>query len=141
MRRRRNGSRGQGLVEFAVALPILLALLMGIFDLGRGIYMYNGVSEAAREIARVTSVHPGNPLGTSAQTAAVIATEKRLIPNLGDPTFACIDIDGSAMNSTTTCLAGNQVKVVVLAPYSPVTPLISLIGTWNMQATSAVSIQ
>ena len=30
---------------------------MGIVDLGRGIYMYNGVNHAARELARVTSVH------------------------------------------------------------------------------------
>lgn len=118
---------------------------MGVFDLGRGIYMYNGVSEAAREIARVTSVHPcaGNPctLGNTTQTAAVVATQKVLIPNLGSPTFSCVDIDGSATHTSTTCLAGDQVKVVIIAPYSPVTPLLGLIGTLNMQSTSAVSIQ
>ncbi|MDQ1383070.1 MAG: hypothetical protein QOG65_449, partial [Actinomycetota bacterium] len=116
-------------------------LMMGIFDLGRAIYQYNGVSEAAREIARVTSVHPGTTLGNSTETAAVVATQKGLIPNLGNPTFTCIDIDGSTLNTSTTCVAGNQVKVVIVAPYRPVTPLLGLIGTWNMQSTSAVSIQ
>lgn len=114
-------------------------LLMGVFDLGRGIYMYNGVSQAAREIARVTSVHPGSSLGNSAQTAAVIATQKKLIPNLGNPTFSCVEIDGTT--SATTCRSGKQVKVVIVAPYQPVTPVLGLIGTWNMQAASSVSIQ
>ena len=139
---RRRRSRGQGLVEFALALPIFLVLLMGVFDLGRGIYMYNGVSEAAREIARVTSVHPGTTLGNSTETAAVVATQKTLIPNLSNPTFSCVDIDGSVSTlSATSCLPGQQVKVVIVAPYSPVTPILGLVGTWNMQSTSAVSIQ
>ncbi len=112
---------------------------MGVFDLGRGIYMYNGVSQAAREIARVTSVHPGSALGNSAETAAVIATQKKLIPNLGNPTFTCVEIDGTT--SATACRSGKQVKVVIVAPYQPVTPVIGLIGTWNMQAASSVSIQ
>ena len=142
----RSRDRGQALVEFALVLPVFLMLLMGVFDLGRGIYMYNGVAQAAREIARVTSVYPcqGTPctLGNSAQTAAVIQTQKGLVPNLGSPTFSCVDIDGSASTvSTVSCLAGEQVKVVIVAPYSPVTPLLSLIGTWNMQSTSTVSVQ
>jgi Flp pilus assembly protein TadG len=141
MTRRRSRSHGQALVEFAIALPIFLVLMMGIFDLGRAIYQYNGVSEAAREIARVTSVHPGTTLGNSTETAAVVATQKGLIPNLASPTFTCIDIDGSTLNTSTTCVAGNQVKVIIVAPYRPVTPLLGLIGTWNMQSTSAVSIQ
>lgn len=142
----RRRDRGQALVEFALVLPVFLMLLMGVFDLGRGIYMYNGVAEAAREIARVTSVYPcqGTPctLGNSTQTAAVVQTQKGLVPALGSPTFSCVDIDGSASTvSTVSCLAGEQVKVVIIAPYRPVTPLLSLIGTWNMQSTSTVSVQ
>lgn len=124
-----------------MALPIFLVLLMGVFDLGRAIYMYNGVSQAAREIARVTSVHPGSTLGDSAETATVVAIQQGLIPGLGNPTFSCVYIDGSAIASATTCLEGYQVKVVIVAPYSPVTPILGLTGTWNMQSTSAVSIQ
>lgn len=138
MRRRQRG-RGQALVEFALALPIFLMLMMAVFDLGRAIYMYNGVSQAAREIARVTSVYRGDPLGSSSQTATVLATQQGLIPNLGTPTFTCVDIDGSSI--TTKCKAGEQVKVVIFAPYSPVTPGLSLVGTLALQASSTVSIQ
>ncbi|MHB8397984.1 MAG: TadE/TadG family type IV pilus assembly protein [Candidatus Limnocylindrales bacterium] len=139
MRRRRQC--GQALVEFALAVTVFLLLLMGVVDLGRGIYMYNGVSQAAREIARVASVHPGSTLGTSAQAASVIATQQGLIPNLGTPTFTCVDISGAPIHSSTTCVSGDFVKVVVSAPFSPVTPLLGLTGTWNLQSTSIVQIQ
>jgi Flp pilus assembly protein TadG len=47
---RRN--RGQALVEFAIALPILILLVAGILELGRG-YAYAGAaSDAARDGAR-----------------------------------------------------------------------------------------
>ena len=144
-RHRASSGRGQTLAEFALALPVFLFILMGIFDFGQAIYMYNGVSQASRELARATSVHrcAGSPctLGNSAETQAVLATQKKLIPNLQNPTFACVDIDGSAINSATTCLPGNQVRVRIVARYSPITPLLGLTGTWDLQSTSSVSIQ
>jgi Flp pilus assembly protein TadG len=146
VRRHRAGTgRGQTLAEFALALPIFLFILMAIFDFGRAIYMYNGVSQAARELARVTSVHrcAGNPctLGASAETTAVLNTQRSLIPNLQTPTYTCVDIDGSTINTATTCLPGNQVKVRIVARYAPITPLLGLTGTWDLQSTSSVSIQ
>jgi Flp pilus assembly protein TadG len=137
--RGRPRERGQAAVEFAIAITVFLVILMGIIDLGRGIYMYNGVSQAAREIARVTSVHPGTALGNSAETVAVIAVQKRLIPNLGNPTFTCVDIDGTTI--TKPCVSGMQVRIKIVAPYVPVTPLLGLSGTWNLQSTSSVAIQ
>ena len=144
-RHRADSGRGQTLAEFALALPIFLFILMAVFDFGRAIYMYNGVSQASRELARATSVHrcAGSPctLGNSAETQAVLATQKSLIPNLQNPTYSCVDIDGSAINSATTCLPGNQVRVRIVARYSPITPLLGLTGTWDLQSTSTVSIQ
>lgn len=136
---RRRQEHGQALVEFSLTVIIFLVLLMGIFDLGRGIYMFNGVSEAAREIARVASVHPGTTFGSSAQISAVVGTQKGVIPNLGNPTFDCVDIDGSdGFTTAGKCPKGAQVTVSIVAPYTPVTPLMGLIGTWNMQSTSSV---
>jgi len=139
--RRRQRRRGQAMVEFALVLPIFLMMMMAVFDLGRMIYMYNGVAEAARELSRVTSVHPGTPgaLGSTAETAAVLATQKGLIPNLGNPTFTCVDIDGTSIAAI--CKAGMQVRVVIVAPYAPVTPILSMIGTINLKSSSTFSIQ
>jgi Flp pilus assembly protein TadG len=131
---------GQALVEFSLAIIIFLVLMMAIVDLGRGIYMFNGVSEAAREIARVASVHPGTTFG-GPEITAVVNTQKKLIPNLGNPTFSCVDIAGLAgLNTNGDCPTGAQVTVTIIAPYSPVTPVMGLLGTWNMQSTSSQRI-
>lgn len=137
----RTRERGQALVEFSLSIVIFLVLMMAIVDLGRGIYMFNGVSQAAREIARVASVHPGTTFG-GPEITAVVNTQKTLIPNLGNPTFSCVDIEGGPGLDPTTgrCPTGNQVTVSIIAPYRPLTPVMGLLGTWNMQSTSSVRI-
>jgi Flp pilus assembly protein TadG len=50
---RRPTERGQALVEFALVVPIFILLLVGLFDLGRGVYMFNTISNAAREAVRL----------------------------------------------------------------------------------------
>jgi hypothetical protein len=51
---------GSGLVEFALVLPVLALIFMGIFDFGRAIYSYSAISNGAREGARYGIVHPAN---------------------------------------------------------------------------------
>lgn len=53
---RSNFIRGQGLVEFALALPLLLLVILGIVDFGRLFLMYSAVSNAAREGVRYGAV-------------------------------------------------------------------------------------
>ena len=80
-RRRRSG--GQGLVEFAIGITMFLTILIGLIDLARAAFLFNGVSDAARELARVTSVHPGDPtLGSSPETTAAVSAERALVPGL-----------------------------------------------------------
>jgi Flp pilus assembly protein TadG len=44
--------RGQSLVEFAITLPILLIILVGLGELGSALYSYQIVANSAREGAR-----------------------------------------------------------------------------------------
>jgi Flp pilus assembly protein TadG len=139
---RTHDQRGQALVEFSLAIIVFLILVMGIFDFGRAIMQYNGVAQAAREIARVTAVHEGTDFtttaGRSAETNAVIETQKRLVPNLQDPTITCVDIDGSVI--TTGCVEGKWINVTTVASYTPITPLLGLVGTWDL-FSSSTSVQ
>ena len=132
----RRDARGQALVEFAFAVVIFIGLLMGVLDLGRAVFMNNGVAEAAREIARVTSVHPGTPLGSSAQTTAVVDGQQSVIPSLDDPTFSCVDITGAAVSGA--CLPGNWVRVDIEAHFTPATPIFGLV---ELTLSSSSSIQ
>jgi hypothetical protein len=54
---RRAKPRGQAMVEFALIFPIFILLLVGIFDLGRVIWVNDTLATAAREAARYAIVH------------------------------------------------------------------------------------
>jgi hypothetical protein len=140
--RRSDDQRGQALVEFSLAIIVFLLLMMGVFDFGRAIYQYNGVAQAAREIARVTAAHAGpdftTPSGRSAETKAVIGTQKNLIPNLQDPKIECVDIAGTVI--PTACQPGNWIRVQIASTYDPITPLLGLVGTWTL-FSSSTSVQ
>lgn len=44
--------RGQDLVEFALIMPVVFALLFGILEFALVLFSYNTISDAAREAAR-----------------------------------------------------------------------------------------
>jgi len=52
MTRHRRYGRGQSMVEFALVLPVLLLMMLGVADLARAVYYYNVISNSAREGAR-----------------------------------------------------------------------------------------
>lgn len=49
-------SRGQSIVEFALVLPLLLTIMLGIINFGLICYNFINVNEAAREGARAVAV-------------------------------------------------------------------------------------
>ena len=103
-------------------------LLVGVFDLGRGVYTYNGVSQAAREIARTTSVHPRDPLGSSQETVRTVNVQRALVPGMvNPPTYDCVEIDGAPITHAMPCTSGDFVKVTVQAPFTP-DRLLRLVG-------------
>jgi Flp pilus assembly protein TadG len=53
----RHDERGQGLVEFALALPILLLIVTGLMDAARMVWQENTLAYAAREGTRYAIVH------------------------------------------------------------------------------------
>ncbi len=138
---RRGRDRGQALVELAIALPVFLLLLLGLFDVGRGVYTWNGLSEAAREIARATSVHPGVTLGASTETRTAVRTQLALVPGMVDPpasNFQCVDIAGAA-TGLSPCPSGKYVKVTVTAAYNPLF-LLGMAGPITLSSTSMIQI-
>ena len=147
-RRQAERTRGQALVEFSLVVVPFVFILMGIFDLGRGIYMMNGTAQAAREIARVASVQsgcaPGSTscdLGASTQVANVVATQRGILPNMTLNTgtdIDCVDI-ADAVRDDDECRWGEDyVRVRVRAPFTPITPIVSMFGTHTFESYSRV---
>src|SRR6266700_6705882 len=74
----RRDDTGQGLVEFALVIPIFLVMLFGVVDFGRVIWARNSLENAAREGARYAIVHGGSasqscPVGPSSGLATIPA--------------------------------------------------------------------
>jgi len=69
---RRHG--GQSMVEFAVLAPIFFLLLLGTIDLGRAVYIYNTISDAAREGTRA-AIPFDSPLPTSATVIGAVQSK------------------------------------------------------------------
>ena len=163
----RTWGRGQGLVEFALVLPIFLLMLFGLIDGGRLVYQNTVVSQAAREGARVGAVEaswmgksdpgcgtpggPGCPANVTALRADILAAANRMVSP-----FATIDTaslytscDPSGGSPTgnwtrTTCASsgtGNVMSVRVVSVYRPMTPIISsILGSITLAGSSSMVI-
>jgi Flp pilus assembly protein TadG len=69
-----RGERGANVVEFALVLPLLMLMLLGLIDYGYYFFVELAVTNAAREGARVATTYPGacpNGPGQSAAQSAV----------------------------------------------------------------------
>lgn len=64
IKKRHGQATGQGLVEFALVIPILLTLIFGLFEAGRAVWVYTSVAAGSREAARLGSSVSDNGSGT-----------------------------------------------------------------------------
>lgn len=90
---------GQSMVEFAVLAPVFFMLLLGTIDLGRAVYIYNSISDAAREGARA-AVPFDTPLPTNAQV--LTAVQSKLGGGFTLTVDPCIAASSSPCPSTPT---------------------------------------
>lgn len=74
-----RNERGQALVEFAIVLPMLLLLLLGIVDFARAWNVYEVLTDAAREGARVAVVDQPATTEQDVRDAIVAAGQRAAI--------------------------------------------------------------
>jgi Flp pilus assembly protein TadG len=149
--------RGQGLVEFALVLPIIMLLIFGAVDLGRAVYAYNTIANAARDGARVAAV---NQIATSPDCNEDRPVENPATPHwsitrcaansavtLGvrdtDVTVAYSTPSGTSLPCTwPTINVGCIASVTVTYTYVPITPVIGgLVGNIAISSTSQMPIE
>ena len=139
-----HARRGQALVEFALVIPLFLVLLVGIFDLGRAVFAYNTLTNAAREGARIAIVNQYKP------TIIAHAKQQTAIVELNDPSvsidFYQVKPDGTPDMATKCALIAVGCLAVVSfeATYHPITPFISNIvfkDGVTMTARSVLSVE
>jgi Flp pilus assembly protein TadG len=116
---------GQSMVEFALLLPIIVLLLVGVFDLGRAFFSYIAITNAAREGARVVTFWPGKT--TIADVNTAIDTEIGASPmvDVGNIASRVIECgDPSAIVTTSTelqdCTSEHPIRITLTYAFEPI---------------------
>ncbi len=131
----RLGDAGQALVEVAIALPILLGLLVGIFEFARAYNVQQVITNAAREGARE------GVLPTATQADALARANARL----SDGNISGATVTWSCTGSP--CDTGDAVSVDIAVPYTFrfIGPVVRLFapgasdpGTINLTTTATM---
>jgi len=154
---KKTGERAQAITEFAIALPILMMILVGLLEVGRMVLIYAAVINASREAARYASAvgldkdpDDGNNYQKYKYCKGIrnIASRSAYFMNL-QPSDIVIEYDhGPATSPFRQCLAASgeesvvvnsgtnsdRVLVTVTATYSP---LVKLIPISNQTITSS----
>jgi Flp pilus assembly protein TadG len=137
--RHRQRERGQALIETAIMVPILLMVMVGIFEVGRAYQTYQVVTNAAREGARM-SVTPNSNKDTA------IALVKKYLADgqLDKSASASVVVDNTAtMTVNGTTHGASLVTVDYPFQFIMLQPVVRLVspkatvgGAITMHATS-----
>jgi len=109
--------RGTAAVETALTLPILIAAVLGIVELGRGIMVSQILETAARNGARL-AINQGT---TNAQVTSNVQTFLQTTANIApaNVTVAVAD-NGNGSASLANAAFGDTISVRVSVPFSAV---------------------
>jgi Flp pilus assembly protein TadG len=117
---------GQAFVEFAIVLPLLAMLVMGIAQFGLAFHNYLSITDATRVGARAAAVKRTAGACAAATTAIKNTVSTRQWSTISGR-ITCTTPDGTD--------TGDPVKVVVKYPYSIGLPGFSASGDLTASAT------
>ena len=135
-----SDQEAQGLVEFALILPVLLLLVLGIVEFGRLLTAISSVSTASRDAARYAASVGETPAGTPHyQDCLGIREAARKVAVFVDPSMVIkYDVDGPGgtlpveycqVGKTTDPIQvslGARISVRVTDVFKPLVPLVKL---------------
>ncbi len=125
MLRRIRGERGQALVEAALITPVILLIMVGIFEVGRAYQTWQVVTNAAREGARAAVVP-----GADKTTVEQLVQEYMKNGQLPKYSSAKVNVDQAAklvVNGTT--IGATQVTVDYPFEFVVLQPVAALINS------------
>ena len=133
---RSEGRVGQGIVEFAIAIPVVLIVILGTIEFGRLLITHTAISSASREAARYGAAVGNEDLGILPpyeDCVGIRDAAQRVTKAFVDIQDAEIDIEydkgpGTAVYSTCsppsdTVELGDRIVVSITTTYEPLIPL------------------
>ena len=143
-RSRRERSKGQSLVEFALLLPMMLIFLAGALDLGRVFYANISLNNAAREGAFEAAESPDSFQKNQPCNTATNRVICRVQLEAKDSSVSIADNNIDMTCSVAGCpgQAGSTVTVEVTGSFTLITPLLSVIfGGQTIPLSSSATAQ
>jgi Flp pilus assembly protein TadG len=129
----RSSESGQALVEAALVVPLLAAIMFGAVELGRVIYVSNEVSNAAKTAVQYGARSTGDASDTTGMLVAAQAetsdfvTASQVSFVSGYPSLSYICSDGTASTGLSTdCATSHLEEVLIVETQATVDPLIHI---------------
>ncbi len=131
--------KGQGLVEFMLALPVLLLIILGVIESGRMLLIYSGMTSASREASRYGATVGDNGAGVpryldcagmrdAARRVATLSTladaDIRITYDHGDPSTQIALCDANPHPNQINL--GDRVVVTVTTVFRTIVPIVPL---------------
>ncbi len=141
----RSAQRGVAVVEFTIALPLLMFLFLAVSELGRAFLHYNALTRAVRDSARLVSTKAFLGSGNVVNLTATVQTTGKNLVVYGNPqgTGPAL-LPGLVPGNVTVRDAGsNNIAVSVTYNYQPMigTALPNLVGAGSIATTFTLSAE
>ena len=82
--RKRQGERGNTMIEFGLSFVLFFCIILGVLDVARGIYTYSFLEGAAKEGSRYAMVH-GSSSGSQATSSSVQTVVQQWLTGVVNP--------------------------------------------------------
>ena len=137
----RKGERGSAMVEAAITIPLLLMLMVGIFEVGRAYETWQVLTNAAREGARMSVTPSSSPATTTALIRKYMADGQ-----LNNASTAVVAVNkSSSITVNGTAVSASQVTVDYPFQFIMLQPVVRLVspsatvgGPITMRATAVM---
>jgi Flp pilus assembly protein TadG len=148
-----RAERGAALVEFAMALPLLLVVIAGIVDFGFAFQRYEVLTNAAREGARLASLPGYDATSVDSRVRAYVQAGLGLNPGalaaampVGSVTLTNPDITVPLAAGGSKTISTALVTVTYRHPWFLLGPMLGLInqnwgGTITLTASSQMRLE
>ncbi len=156
LRARSGRSPGQSLVEFALIFPLIVLLVVGFVEVGRAVFAYNTIANAARQAARVATVNQLADVTDCDETRPIddpyephwslrgcaIAAASTLGITSANVSVSYAPPPSTTLDCDPTLHVGCIASVTVTYNFTVSTPFVNmLIGPFTMRQTSAMPIE
>lgn len=145
--RNKAARRGATIVELAITLSLFVTLVLGMIDLGYGIFRYHILAQASRQLARHAVVHgnlaarlgPWGPQSVQITADSESALAEPIRGSLVGWQLSEVQLELQWPDGGNEGELGHRVSVTISAPYEPM--LTFMVGSPAMILTASSTMR